>query len=163
MRPAAGRITGGRRKIVHLNRTTAGVFAVLSALLGPVPALAQVTDTTAAITAATAAADSWLRLLDKEGPAASYDSASSRLRGAITQTKWESALQNARGPFEPFGERHLLKSQYATELPNAPPGQYVILQYETVVGGNRRVVETVVPSVDTDGQWRVGGYFIRPQ
>ena len=148
---------------MYLNRAAVGVFAVLIALIRPVPAAAQETDTTAAIAAATTAAEAWLELLGDGGPKASWDSASSGLRRAITKEKWESALLSARGPFEPFGERHLLKSQYATELPNAPPGEYVILQYQTVVGGNRRVIETVVPSVDADGQWRVGGYFIRPQ
>jgi hypothetical protein len=149
---------------VYLKRGTAGVFAVLIALTGTLPCMAQeAPDTAAAIAAAATAADTWLRLLDSGDVASSWDSASSRLRGAITKAKWESALLNARGPFEPFGDRRLLQSRYAAELPNAPPGHYVILQYQTVAGGNRRVVETVVPSVDTDGQWRVGGYFIRPQ
>jgi len=139
------------------------IIAILAALAGSAPASAQVTDTTAAITAATTAAERWMELLGADGPAASWDSASSRLRAAITRENWETALLRARKPFEPFGERRLLQSQYATELPNAPPGEYVILQYQTVTGGNRRVVETVVPSVDTDGRWRVGGYFIRPQ
>ena len=149
---------------MYLNRSTAAVFAVLVALTRSLPCTAQeAPDTAAAIAAAAAAADTWLQLLDGGDVASSWDSASSRLRGAITKAQWESALLSARGPFEPFGERHLLQSQYATEIPNAPPGQYVILQYQTVAGGNRRVVETVVPSVDTDGRWRVGGYFIRPQ
>ena len=39
----------------------------------------------------------------------------------------------------------------------------VVLQYETAAGGNRRVIKTIVPNLDVDGQWRVGGYFIRPQ
>jgi hypothetical protein len=138
-------------------------FVILAALTAPVPSVAQEADTTAAISAAAVAADAWLRLLDDGKTASSWDSASSRLRGVITKANWESALLDARGPFEPFGERTLLQSQYATELPNAPPGQYVVLQYQTAVGGNRRVIETVVPRLDTDGRWRVGGYFIRPQ
>ena len=92
----------------------------------------------------------------------SWDSASAAFQKAVTAAGWSAALRQARGPFEPFGERRLIGSQYRPTLPNAPPGPYLILQYETRVSQNRKVVETVVPGRDPDGTWRVGGYFIRP-
>jgi hypothetical protein len=108
-------------------------------------------------------AEEWLRLVDQGEYEASWDSASVSFRGAVTKQQWRDAVAQARGPLEPFGARRLTSRQYATSLPNAPPGQYVVLQYETVVGGGQRVVETVVPMRDADGRWRVSGYFVRPQ
>jgi hypothetical protein len=116
-----------------------------------------------AIAAAETAATAWLALVDQGDIDASWDSAASGFRQAVTRPDWSRAVGQARGPFEPFGTRHLLGARYETRLPNAPPGRYVILQYETGVSQGRTVVETVVPSLDGDGRWRVGGYFIRPR
>jgi hypothetical protein len=115
------------------------------------------------IAAARIAAERWLVLVDQGAWAASWDSASAGFRQAVTAAAWTAALRQARGPYEPFGGRHLLGSQYQATLPNAPPGPYVILQYQTQVSQGRTVIETVVPGRDPDGRWRVGGYFIRPR
>jgi hypothetical protein len=136
----------------------------LAAGLAPRELHAQQGDSvTSAIAAAQAAATSWLALIDQGDIDASWDSAASAFRQAVTRPDWSRAVGQARGSFEPFGARHLLGARYETSLPNAPPGKYVILQYETGVSQGRTVVETVVPSLDTDGRWRVGGYFIRPR
>jgi hypothetical protein len=45
--------------------------------------------------------------------------------------------------------------------PNAPPGEYVVVQYHTAVGGGRTVVETI--AMQREGsQWREAGYYVRP-
>jgi Protein of unknown function (DUF4019) len=139
----------------------AGVFMLG---LQPHQLAAQQPDSIAtAIASAQAAASAWLALVDQGNTEASWDSAAAGFRQAVTRTGWARAVQQARGPFAPFGDRHPLSSRYETQLPNAPPGRYVILQYETDVSQGRKVVETVVPSLDPDGRWRVGGYFIRPR
>ena len=71
------------------------------------------------------------------------------------------AARAQRAPFEPFGARHQIMARYTMDPPNAPPGQYVLLQYQTDVSGGRHVVETVVPTLDGTRGWRVSGYFIR--
>src|SRR6266481_1089369 len=80
---------------------------------------------------------------------------------AVTQEKWEQAVKSARGPFEPFGARRRIMARYTTEPPNAPPGKYVLLQYNTNVSRGRHVVETVVPVLDGKRGWRVSGYWVR--
>jgi hypothetical protein len=62
-----------------------------------------------------------------------------------------------------LGDRTLLDASFQTTLPKAPPGQYVVLQYETKGGGAKTVVEMVTPMKDKDGRWRVAGYYIRPK
>ncbi|HEV2750641.1 MAG TPA: DUF4019 domain-containing protein [Gemmatimonadales bacterium] len=118
-------------------------------------------DTAAAIHAADSAAHAWLALVDKGQIAESWDEAALSFQIAVTKPKWEQAVKKARGSFEPFGARRQIMARYRTDLPNAPPGQYVVFQYETTVAGDRQVVETVVPMLDRKRGWRISGYFIR--
>jgi len=136
--------------------------AILSVLL-PNHSSAQVpVDTAAAIREARIAATEWLETVDEGKYAESWDEAASAFHQAVTQPAWENAVRQARTPYEPFGTRQESMAQYTAELPNAPPGQYVILQYQTSVAGSRQVVETVVPVYDGERGWRVSGYYVRP-
>jgi len=118
-------------------------------------------DTAATLRAADTAAHTWLALVDKGEIAKSWDEGALVLQLGVTETKWEQLVRSARAPFEPFGARHQIMARYTTDPPNAPPGQYVLLQYQTDVSGGRHVVETVVPTLDGKRGWRVSGYFIR--
>jgi hypothetical protein len=127
-------------------------------------ATAQSPDSTAAaMTAAQAAATAWLGLVDRGRYGESWDSAASAFRQSIAKPSWEAAVGSARRPFEPFGERQQVAASVHTKLPNAPPGHYVVLQYRTKTGGGKTVIETVTPMKDSDGAWRVSGYYIRPE
>ena len=142
----------------------ARIVVVLALLLVPVlPAHAQAPDTAAAIAAANEVAPAWLTLLDHGRYAETWDSAATPFRKAVAQADWKAAVTKARGPFEPFGARTLLGATFATTLPRAPAGEYVVLQYRTETAGGRAVVETITPMKDQDGRWRVAGYYIRPE
>ncbi len=112
---------------------------------------------------ATQAALDWLQLVDDGKYAESWEQAAAAFKRAVTKGAWEHSVVAARSAFEPFGERTIFVARYTTELPNAQPGEYFILQYRTQVPGRRTVVETVVPMRDSDGSWRVAGYFVRPE
>ena len=59
-------------------------------------------------------------------------------------------------------EKKAVKSkQYATSLPGAPDGQYVVIQYKTAFENKKAGVETITPMLDKDKKWRVSGYFIK--
>jgi hypothetical protein len=51
---------------------------------------------------------------------------------------------------------------FQTDLPNAPKGEYVVIQYKTEFAGAGTVLETITPMLDKDGKWRVSGYFVKP-
>lgn len=123
---------------------------------------ADTVDEAAAIAAAEEAALAWLELVDAGDYEASWEQAAPALRDAVTSQQWIAALGQAHGSLAPFGERERISAQYTTELPNAPAGEYVVLQYRTAVAGDRTVVETVVP-MSVDGEWKVSGYFVRPE
>ncbi len=118
-------------------------------------------DTAATLRTADTAAHTWLALVDKGEIARSWDEGALVLQLGVTKTKWEQLVRSARAPFEPFGARHQIMARYTTDPPNAPPGQYVLLQYQTDVSGGRQVVETVVPTLDGKRGWRVSGYYVR--
>lgn len=91
----------------------------------------------------------------------SWSQASSLFRGAVTRDAWVAAVKSVRGPLGAVRERKLKSAEYTTTLPGAPDGEYIVIQYETVLERKAAAVETVTPMLDTDGQWRVSGYFIK--
>jgi hypothetical protein len=142
------------------------VLGVLAGLIGTQLAGAQeqaMTDSaeTAAVEAAKQAAESWLELVDAAEYGKSWAAAASMFKAAVTEEQWEAAVLQARGPFEPMGARQFLGAKYMTELPGAPKGQYVVIQYQVMAVDNTRLVETITPMRDTDGTWRVTGYYVR--
>jgi hypothetical protein len=46
-------------------------------------------------------------------------------------------------------------------LPGAPDGEYVVIQFATSFENKKSAIETVTPMLDSDGEWRVSGYFIK--
>jgi Protein of unknown function (DUF4019) len=151
---------------VSPSRFALGLSVVISSLLlgRPLPCQAQTpAPDDSAIVAAQAAAGAWLALTDGGQYEASWDSAAAVFRAAVTQADWQVSLLQARAPFGPVRGRKLLGAAYRTSLPGAPPGEYVVLQYEAEVSGGRKVVETVTPMRESDGRWRVSGYYIRPK
>ena len=130
-------------------------FTIVCSLVGAI-AMAQDKNE-----AAKKSAESWLAVVDKGDYAASYDEAASIFKLAITKEDWLQKVRAARGPLGKMISRKLKLMQYETTLPGAPDGEYVVVQYDTSFENKRSAVETITPTLDKDGQWRVSGYFIR--
>lgn len=130
-------------------------FTIICSLVGAI-AMAQDKNE-----AAKKSAESWLAVVDKGDYAASYDEAASIFKLAITKEDWLQKVRAARGPLGKMISRKLKRMQYETTLPGAPDGEYVVIQYDTSFENKRSAVETITPTLDKDGQWRVSGYFIR--
>ena len=110
---------------------------------------------------ATAVASSWLALTDEGKYAESWEAAAGFLRGAVTKERFTQQLKGARAPLGPAQSRKLLSATRAHQLPGAPDGDYVVLQFESVFANKAHAIETVTPMKEKDGSWRVSGYFIR--
>lgn len=111
--------------------------------------------------AAQAAAETWLPLVDAGDYDASWDAAAKVFQQAVTKEQWKHAAASARGPLGKLVSRKVKSREYKEQVPGAPDGKYIILQYDSVFENKASAVETVVPMADPDGQWRVSGYFIR--
>jgi hypothetical protein len=107
------------------------------------------------------AAETWLALVDDGRYSQSWDTAALLFRSAVTKEQWERALNAVRKPLGSLITRKLMSRRYATSLPGAPDGQYVVIQYETSFEKKKAAVETVTPMLDEDGKWRVSGYYIK--
>jgi len=92
----------------------------------------------------------------------SWKEAASFFQSKISKADWQNALQQARLPLGAAGNRSLMGSMYQTDLPGAPKGEYVVIQYKTEFAGKNQFIETITPMLDKDGKWRVSGYFIKP-
>ncbi len=107
------------------------------------------------------AARAWLALVDGGDYATSWDNAARLFKGAVTKEQWQQSLTGVRGPIGAVVSRELNSAQYATSLPGAPDGEYVVIQFATVFENKKSSVETVTPMLDEDGTWRVSGYYIK--
>ncbi len=112
--------------------------------------------------AAEESAQSWLALVDNGDYGQSWEQASSFFKSKVSRDQWEKAMQQARAPLGKPINRTLMGSMYQTELPNAPKGEYVVIQYKTNFSNTGTAIETITPMLDKDGKWRVSGYYVKP-
>lgn len=111
--------------------------------------------------AASAAATSWLSLVDAGTYGESWKEAAPLFRSAVTSEQWDQSLKAVRAPLGSVRSRKLESARLATELPGVPDGEYVVLEYSTSFEHKQSATETVTPMRVPDGTWRVSGYYIR--
>ena len=105
--------------------------------------------------------DAWLVLVDSGKYADSWQEASQLFKAAVTKEQWQSALRGSRDPLGKLLSRKVKSATYTKTLPGAPDGEYVVIQYESSFEHKQSAVETITPTLDKDGKWRVSGYFIK--
>lgn len=111
--------------------------------------------------AAQTAAEAWVALVDQGQYAASWQAAAASFKSAVPQQKWVESVGAARGPFGGLNTRSVKSNTATTTLPGAPDGEYVVLQFNTAFEKKAAALETITVLRDSDGQWRVVGYFVR--
>ena len=110
---------------------------------------------------AVVAAEDWLKLVDDGKFAESWKEAAEYFKGMVDQRQWEQSIQSVRVPLGAVISRRLSAKNFATSLPGAPDGEYVVIQFATSFENKTSAVETITPMLDKDGQWRVSGYYIK--
>ncbi len=134
------------------------LFAVLAALI--VVSGARAADTEA-VAKAQAASNAWLALADAGKYGATWDEAAGVFRKSISRADWEKALSGVRSQLGALKSRKVKSATFTKTLPGVPEGEYVVVQYDAEFAGKGPVVETVTPMRESDGVWRVAGYFIK--
>ena len=132
-----------------------GMVVVLAGLLTGLSAAGKPEE------AAESSAREWLALVDSGNYAASWKEASQLFKANVSQEQWEKMMRANRVPLGAVQSRKLLSAIYATSLPGAPDGEYVVIKYDSSFEHKKTAVETVTPMLDKDGHWRVSGYFIK--
>lgn len=103
----------------------------------------------------------WLGLTDNGEYDSSWDQAAGYFKAAVTKQQWQMSLAAARTPLGKVINRTVKTGTYTRQVPGAPDGQYVIIQFETSFENKKSAVETVTPMLEKDGSWRVSGYYIK--
>lgn len=103
----------------------------------------------------------WLELVDSEKYMESWEGAAEYFKSAVSKDKWQQTIQAVRKPLGKTVSRELKSQRYATSLPGAPDGEYVVIQYKTSFENKKDAIETITPMLDKDGKWRVSGYYIK--
>ena len=106
------------------------------------------------------AAKAWLVLVDSGKFGESWDKAAFFFRSQVSRERWDEKLANSRVQLGRVTSRTLWNKGYTTELQNAPKAEYVVVLFNTVFDGGKRV-ETVIPVLEKDGVWRVCGFSIK--
>jgi hypothetical protein len=107
------------------------------------------------------ASEAWLSAVDEGQFSKSWEEASTFFKNAVDESQWETSLNAVRRPLGKVLSRKILSSTYTKTLPGAPDGEYVVIQYQTSFQNKGSAVETVTPSLEQDGRWRVSGYYIK--
>jgi hypothetical protein len=121
----------------------------------------NVTDIPQAKAAAQKSAEQWLALIDAGNYAESWKTAAGFFQAAVPQDQWGHTIAAVREPLGDLVSRQLKSAQYSEFLPDAPAGNYVVLQFNTSFANKNAAVETITPKLDPDGQWKVSGYYIK--
>jgi hypothetical protein len=119
------------------------------------------TDRKNKIEAAAAAAQAWLALIDDGRYSEGWKQASAIVQGAATEQSFANSMETFRKPLGDLVSRKLKSAEHMTEMPGAPDGQYVLMQFETSFANKKSAIETVTFMQEKDGQWRAAGYFIK--
>lgn len=140
-------------------------FATI-ALVGAVrPGYAQQTqptaDTASAVQAAQTAGEAWLTLFTEGKGKESWAEASKHFQAAVAENAWVQQAATLRSQLGTFGSRTLENAEYATDVPNAPAGEYVALTYESAFANLPAAREIVMLTREDEG-WKVVGYFVQP-
>jgi hypothetical protein len=100
-------------------------------------------------------------MVDEGKYSESWQNTSSYFKNAVDENQWEKSLNSVRKPLGEVLSRNAISKNYTKTLPGAPDGEYVVIQYETSFINKASAIETVTPSLEKDGIWRVSGYYIK--
>jgi hypothetical protein len=139
-------------------RFLASIVVAMAALLLSPLTHAQNADS---IADATAAANRWLAVSDQGNPGASWDQAAHAFQAGVSKAAWTGSVNALNAQLGPAKSRQLKSAVYTKELPGAPDGEYVVIQYQTQFEHKAHAVETVTPMREPDGSWKVSGYFVK--
>jgi len=111
---------------------------------------------------ATISANNWLTQIDNGNYLDSWDSAGKYFQNQIQKDRWSAALTASRFPLgKLISKRKLNSSDYKTELPGAPDGKYYIFTFDVSYEKKNSAVETVTLIQDSEGAWKVVGFYIK--
>jgi hypothetical protein len=102
----------------------------------------------------------FLGYLDHGRYADSYAYTGMLIRATNDRDAFALQIKKARAGTGALQSRNLIDASYATSVPGAPEGQYVLLHYQASFANRPDAVETLTLAF-AKGYWRVSGYYIK--
>src|SRR4051812_14045169 len=131
------------------NRCACGAIILLLLLVGQ-----QWIDAQEQTAAAQSAAESWLRLVDGQQYASSWQTAAAYFKARVTEERWQALVQGVRNPLGALKSRTVKSTTSAKTLPGAPDGEYVVMEFNTSFEHKAAAVERITMMREFDGNWR---------
>jgi len=111
--------------------------------------------------AARAAAEEWLALVDGGKFVESWQKLDPAFAKKVGKKKWTSSITEIRERAGKLASRKLLSAEYTKELPGAPEGEYVVVQFDCAFEKKKAATEKVILILGRDLSWRVAGYTVK--
>jgi hypothetical protein len=112
------------------------------------------------IQAAQQVALAWIGLVDRGKYDDSWKQFAPVVQQQITKKQWKQQVKSTRKAYGALQSRTPRDANYATTLPGAPDGKYVVLEFDTTFANKQAARETCVLA-QTNGAWKVAGYFLQ--
>ena len=106
-------------------------------------------------------AEMWLALVDEGKFEQSWDESASMFKNSVSKEQWVETMRINRPPFGKVLQRNIKTKSYETNVPGKPDREHVVIQYQTKFENKAVGIETITPAKESDGIWRIWGYFIK--
>ena len=103
----------------------------------------------------------WLGFIDDGNYSKGWDKAAGMFKALVNKEQFKGSVGPVRRPLGKLISRKVKLKNYTKQVPGAPDGEYVIIEFDTSFENKKASVETVVMMLDTNSQWRMSGYYIR--
>jgi hypothetical protein len=110
---------------------------------------------------ATQVSADWLSLVDDEKYHESWEDASEFLQKQVSKDRWRQVMRTVRDSLGDMQNRKLVRAKFHEKLPGHPAGEYILIRYATSFESKPDAVETITLTKESDGSWRVCGYYVK--
>jgi len=114
-----------------------------------------------AVEQARVAAKAWLAQLHDHEYDETWAAGGELLKAAVSQEEWSKKWSVTLGPLGKVASSAVRSAEYSTTMPGAPDGEYVVVEFDTSFESKQTALETLALRKESDGLWRVSGYFIK--
>ena len=127
----------------------------------PTTTVPPAVDTQSDEEAARQSVDTWLSLLDAGNYAEAYDATGSFFRESVTAEEFGSTMEERQAILGAFESRTLSSTRRLATVPDAPPGDYFLFEFDGVYELRPEARERVTAVSESDDWPVVGIYLIR--
>lgn len=110
---------------------------------------------------AIASALNWLDLLESEKFADSWKNTAPLFQTKVPEATWINQISAIKKSLGKNSNRELKSISFAKQLPGAPDGEYFIIRFQSSFANKPKIIETITPKLNKNGDWQVSGYYLK--